>query len=294
MLSGLFGADPLVEITINSNPQLDEYRKGFSEVDQPSLGKGDIVTGTLEVTPPPGKTVSHRGISLTVFGDFRLTDGTQLNRFYARTQHLAPIGDLTIPLKTDFKFDTVKFPASTYIGPNILAVYGVELRVVHRISDFVKEKQFFVFLFDDQKKEATPIHNEVGITNVLHIEFVFPHGVVNFNDCVVGAAYFILVKLRVVHCSISLYQNEEYQSAGKYLKKRTIVKTIEIMDGAPVRGDYIPIRFFLGDCNVWPFQSFKDSDLKVETYLRITLIDENGKKYYKRTRVKIDRLPPIA
>ncbi len=92
--------------------------------------------------------------------------------------------------------------------------------------------------------------------------------------------------------SISVYRNETYESDSTFFKKRTVVKTYEIMDGAPVRGDNIPIRVFLSDSDIWPFFPFPQSHLKVEHYLRVQMIDENGKKYFKRMKIRFDRFAP--
>jgi vacuolar protein sorting-associated protein 26 len=291
LFGGLLGSNPTATISIRGNEALDSYRDSVTSKKLPAYDRQDVVTGTFELIPPPGKTVVHQGVVLCVYGDYQTKSGEKLGRFFERAQYLQPAGELSATLSSEFVFEKLSFPTCTYYGRELEVVFGIELKAIRRMKDFVQQSEFIVFFFDSVGKTER-IHNEIGMTGVLHIEFVFTHGSFDCQDVVIGAAYLLLVKLRIVHMQISLYCSESYQNAGKVIKERVIVKSIEIMDGAPVRGDNIPIRFFLGDCNVWPYVPFKDSVVQVEWYLRAQMTDENGKKYYKRLRAQFVRRPP--
>lgn len=289
---GFFTTNPSVSITINSNTSLEKYRDEVLKTTLPILTENDKVSGHLDVTPPPGKAVSHKGIILQVIGEFQRTDGEVINRFYTKKQELVPAGELRTPISNDFSFTDVAFPTSTFFGSAINVVWSVQLLVQHTLVDFKQESQFTVIKFQNRPRSVEPIHNEVGIRNVLHIEFVFPSPSIDCMDALVGSVYFILIKLRIVHMALTLYRVENYSSDDVFIKKKTELKTIEIMDGAPVRGDNIPIRFFLGEAGIWPFNEFRGSHLKVEHYVRAHLTDENGKKYFKRLKVTFARYKP--
>jgi len=286
---GFLSPDPLVEITIDSNIGLEQYKKRFLNIEHAILTSGDSVKGNLNVIPPPGKAVRHNGIELYLIGEVRKNNGEPLERFYVRKQELVPMGDLKNPISTKFSFDHVQFPCSSFIGNAICVVYYIQVVVVHKVFDFKVEEVFSVIHFSEREASLSPIHNEVGIRNILHIEFVFPNSVLDCNEPLIGSVYFILVKLRIVHMSLSLFQSELFSSESTYIKRKTELKTIEIMDGAPVRGDHIPIRFFISDGNFWPFSQFKGSKLRVDHYIKAQLIDENGKKYFKRLKVEFTR-----
>lgn len=87
---------------------------------------------------------------------------------------------------------------------------------------------------------------------------------------------------------------------NQYNESETITK-FEIMDGAPVRGQYhaprkvitkltllwyigetIPIRLFLGGFDLTP--TFRDVNKKFSTryYLNLVLIDEENRRYFKQ------------
>lgn len=284
----LFRKDPQIDIKIDGNPELKKKYGRIQKQDIPIYGQNETVQGTISVVPPEGKTISHQGVNLKLFGEFRNEKGEVLSRFFVRSQFLTPAGVLSQPINTEFKFDHLSFPTSSYYGTSVNVYYGVEVVIVHRISDFIIQKPFDVLIFSPAQKDE-PIHNEVGIKNVLHIEFVFPKSWYDVEETVCGAAYFILVKLRIVHMSVSVYRNEIYEDNNTYFKTKTVLKTYEIMDGAPVRGDNIPIRLYMGDSDIWSYTKFRDSPLRVEQFLRVQLIDENGKKYFKRMKINFDR-----
>jgi hypothetical protein len=68
---------------------------------------------------------------------------------------------------------------------------------------------------------------------------------------------------------------------NQYNESETITK-FEIMDGAPVRGETIPIRLFLGGFDLTP--TFRDVNKRFSTryYLNLVLIDEENRRYFKQ------------
>jgi vacuolar protein sorting-associated protein 26 len=281
---------PTPNATINFSPNelLAEQCRTFTSIDLPFFGAADPVAGSITIDPPPGKTISHKGINIELFGEFRTDKDAAITRFFTRKQVLRPEGEFQASLPLDFKFENVNFPCSTYFGTSVNVVYGLELRIVRRLSDFVKQSNFIVALFHE-RPAPVPQHKEVGITNLLHVEFVFPELYYDVRDAVVGSVYLILIKLRLTEMSLILYRQETCEVDTVSIKQRTQLKRMEIMDGAPVKGDLIPIRFFLAESDMWPLQQFKGSVLKVEHYLRAEMIDENGKHYYKRMTIQFDR-----
>lgn len=98
---------------------------------------------------------------------------------------------------------------------------------------------------------------------------------------------------------------------NQYNESETITK-FEIMDGAPVRGQYhathyltmkltllccvgetIPIRLFLGGFDLTP--TFRDVNKKFSTryYLNLVLIDEENRRYFKQ-QVRISCYYPFS
>lgn len=74
----------------------------------------------------------------------------------------------------------------------------------------------------------------------------------------------------------------------QYNESETITK-FEIMDGAPVRGETIPIRLFLGGFDLTP--TFRDVNKKFSAryYLNLVLIDEENRRYFKQQEITVYR-----
>ncbi|KAG2190551.1 hypothetical protein INT46_007738 [Mucor plumbeus] len=57
------------------------------------------------------------------------------------------------------------------------------------------------------------------------------------------------------------------------------------MDGAPIKGETIPIRLFLGGYELGP--TFQDINKKfsVKYYLNLVLVDEENRRYFKQHEI---------
>ena len=136
------------------------------------------------------------------------------------------------------------------------------------------------------------------------------------KDVIVGKIYFLLVRIKIKHMELSIIRRETTGAApNQYNESETITK-FEIMDGAPVRGETIPIRLFLGGFELTP--TFRDGMMsnlnftlpnkgswtnrsqyldrvivnkKFSTryYLNLVLVDEEHRRYFKQQEITIFR-----
>lgn len=109
----------------------------------------------------------------------------------------------------------------------------------------------------------------------------------SLKDVIVGKIYFLLVRLKIKHMELSIIRRETTGVApNQYNESETITK-FEIMDGAPVRGETIPIRLFLGGFDLTP--TFKDVNKKFSTryYLSLVLVDNDGRRYFKQSEITL-------
>lgn len=56
----------------------------------------------------------------------------------------------------------------------------------------------------------------------------------------------------------------------------------EIMDGAPVKGESIPIRVFLAGYDLTPTMRDINKKFSVKYYLNLVLVDEEERRYFKQ------------
>merc|ERR1719369_1798634 len=68
----------------------------------------------------------------------------------------------------------------------------------------------------------------------------------------------------------------------------TIAK-YEIMDGAPVRGESIPIRVFLAGYDLTPTMRDINKKFSVRYYLNLVLVDEEERRYFKQQEITLWR-----
>ena len=72
-----------------------------------------------------------------------------------------------------------------------------------------------------------------------------------------------------------------FPGPNTFTENETIAK-YEIMDGAPVRGESIPIRVFLAGYELTPTMRDINKKFSVRYYLNLVLMDEEDRRYFKQ------------
>ena len=133
------------------------------------------------------------------------------------------------------------------------------------------------------------IKMEVGIEDCLHIEFEYAKSKYSLKDVVVGKIYFLLVRIKIKHMEVEIRRRESTGTgANTYNESETIAK-YEIMDGAPVRGESIPIRLFLSPYDLTPTYRNINNKFSVKYVLNLVLVDEEDRRYFKQQEITIWR-----
>lgn len=78
--------------------------------------------------------------------------------------------------------------------------------------------------------------------------------------------------IKYVFCSLGPNTFNENETIAKY----------EIMDGAPVRGESIPIRVFLAGYDLTPTMRDVNKRFSVRYFLNLVLMDEEDRRYFKQ------------
>lgn len=76
-----------------------------------------------------------------------------------------------------------------------------------------------------------------------------------------------------------------------YHESETVTK-YEIMDGAPVKGESIPIRLFLAGFELSPTMRDVHKKFSVRYFLNLVLVDEEDRRYFKQQEITIWRKGP--
>ncbi|KAK6201183.1 vacuolar protein sorting-associated protein 26-domain-containing protein [Scheffersomyces amazonensis] len=139
------------------------------------------------------------------------------------------------------------------------------------------------------KEGHQTVKMDVGIEDCLHIEFEYSKSRFSLKDVIIGRIYFLLVRLKIKHMELSLIRRETVGSAPNQITDSETVVRFEIMDGAPVKGETIPIRLFLGGYDLTPTYRDVNKKFSTRTYLSLVLIDEDARRYFKQSEIILYR-----
>lgn len=252
---------------------------------------GESVKGQVTIRPRDGKKLEHMGIKVQFVGSIEMNNeraGTH-DDFLSLAQELSAPAELRHPETFDFEFKNVEKQYESYLGVNVKLRYYVRVTVFRRMADVVRDKDVWVYSYRVPPEGISSIKMDVGIEDCLHIEFEYSKSRYHLKDVIVGRIYFLLVRLKIKHMELSIIRRETVGSPpNQYNESDTLVR-FEIMDGAPVRGETIPIRLFLGGFDLTP--TFRDVNKKfsTRTFLSLVLIDEDARRYFKQSEIILYR-----
>jgi len=252
---------------------------------------GESVSGKVNVTlhRKTGR-LEHHGIKIEFIGQIELYyDRGNHHEFLSLVKELARPGDLTQNTSFDFEFNQVEKPYETYTGANVRLRYFLRVTVVRRLTDMTKELDLAVHTLATYPEMNNPIKMEVGIEECLHIEFEYNKSKYHLKDVIVGKIYFLLVRIKIKHMEIAIIKRETTGSGPNTFHENETIAKYEIMDGAPVRGESIPIRVFLAGYDLTPTMRDINKKFSVRYYLNLVLVDEEERRYFKQQEITLWR-----
>merc|ERR1711962_1505555 len=232
----------------------------------------------------------HHGIKIEFVGQIELYyDRGNHYEFLSLVKELARPGELTQNTSFDFEFNQVEKPYECYTGANVRLRYFICVTIVRRLSDMTKEMDLAVHTLATYPEMNNPIKMEVGIEECLHIEFEYNKSKYHLKDVIVGKIYFLLVRIKIKHMEIAIIKRETTGSGPNTFHENETIAKYEIMDGAPVRGESIPIRVFLAGYDLTPTMRDINKKFSVRYYLNLVLVDEEERRYFKQQEITLWR-----
>jgi len=252
---------------------------------------GESVTGKVNITlhRKTGR-IEHQGIKVELIGNIEMyfDRGTHLE-FLSLTKELARPGELTQNTSFDFEFNQVEKPYETYAGVNVRLRYFLKVTMERRLTNLSKELDLAVHTLATYPEMNNPIKMEVGIEECLHIEFEYNKSKYHLKDVIVGKIYFLLVRIKIKHMEIAIIKRETCGTGPNTYQESENIAKYEIMDGAPVRGESIPIRVFLAGYDLTPTMRDINKKFSVRYYLNLVLVDEEDRRYFKQQEITLWR-----
>jgi len=243
----------------------------------------DPVAGEVTLKLDPGKRLEHLGVKIEFIGMIEMFYGNY-HEFSNLVRDLDAPGELTASKTYAFDFSTVDKQYDSYNGINVKLRYLLRVTVARQYSPSVVHEQD-IWVKNIMQNPAPEINNsikmEVGIEDCLHIEFEYNRSKYHLKDVVIGKIYFLLVRLKIKHMEIEIRKRESTGSGSDLYNESETITKFEIMDGAPVRGESVPVRLFLSGFDLTPTYRNVNNKFSVKYYLNLVLVDEEDRRYFK-------------
>jgi len=293
------------DLQIENSSSLQNNRISFA------YDSSEDVQGTVTLSLPYGKRIDHLGIKVEFVGRIDMSplavhDGRAHYDFVSLGKELAPPGTIFAPsIKFPFLFKTIEKPYETYHGRNVSVRYIVRVAVERKyLPPISNEKEVIVQVLGMEPSVNEPIIMEVGIEDCLHIEFRFEHRCFHLRDVIIGKVNFLLVQIKIKYMELAIVRRETsgetfvddsspFQSTAVSQNQNLTTETQtltkhEVMDGAPVKGEVIPVKLFLAGipADLTPTYSVAQNNrFSVKYFLNLVLVDEEDRRYFKQQEI---------
>ncbi|XP_037805367.1 vacuolar protein sorting-associated protein 26B [Lucilia sericata] len=293
-----FGQSAEIDIVFDGaeNKKMTEVKGEDGKIEKMLLYyDGETVSGKVNVTlKKPGSKLEHQGIKIEFIGQIELFyDRGNHHEFKCLAKALARPGDLIQYSSYPFEFPNVEKQFEIYNGSNVRLRYFLRVTIVRRISDITKEVDIAVHTLCSYPDVNNPIKMEVGIEDCLHIEFEYNKSKYHLKDTIIGKIYFLLVRIKIKHMEIAIIKRESTGSGPNVFTENETIAKFEIMDGAPVKGESIPIRVFLAGYNLTPTMRDINKKFSVKYFLNLVLMDTEDRRYFKQQEITLWRKADI-
>jgi len=192
-----------------------------------------------------------------------------------------------------FDFSQVERKHESYNGVNISLNYYLRVVISRNLApNITKPLEFWQHQWQKAPESNQNIKMEVGIEDCLHIEFEYNRSKYHLKDVIIGKIFFLLVRLKIKSMNISLIRRETTGSGLDMFNENRTLSKFEIMDGAPVKGEAIPVRLFLGGFDLSPTYKDVQNKFSVSYILNLVLVDEDDRRYFKQREIFLWRKAP--
>lgn len=238
---------------------------------------------------------------------FGVHEGRPHYDFISLSKELAPPGVLyQSTYELPFLFRNMDKEHESYRGRNISVRYFVKVVLERKyLPPLSKEQDVWVQVLGKPPTQNEAIKMEVGIEDCLHIEFEYERRVYHLQDTILGKIHFLLVRIKIKHMELAVIRREtsgdsitsgnnaqggggssSADGSNVFTETQTLVK-YEIMDGAPVKGEVIPVKLSLRGipADITPTYAAVNNRFSVRYFLNLVLVDEEDRRYFKQQEI---------
>ena len=292
-----FFSKPNCEITINEIPKRrccylrDE---DYNRIKLPAFYDKESVTGEVNITLT-SKTFDHNGIKIILLGMIEsISDSKNSSQFITLTKELCPPGTLSNQINTfKFAFNNVELSYESYRGIEFNVKYLLRVIIGTTLRSLTWEREFGVVCphtKDVLKDNNEPIRMDVGIEDWLHLSFELDRTKYSTKDVITGRVTFKKVSMFLKSMLLQIIRRETI-IGGEV--DNAILCRFEFMDGAPIKNEIVPIRFFLSPYELTPTYKNVNNKFSVQYIINLVLFDAKDKRYFKQHEIILYRIPRV-
>jgi vacuolar protein sorting-associated protein 26 len=295
--SSLF-SKPNVEILLNEIPKrrcVYLRDENHNRIKFPSFYDRENIEGKI-ILSINNNSFSHNGIKVQIVGLIENKLDKKIYEFISLSKDICPASKLNNQINTfEYTFNNVEKIYESYRGINLNIKYLIRVIIEAKIRSLIWEREFGVV--NPVKKEALeilndPIEMSVGISEWLHLIFYLDRSKYTTKDVITGRILFKKVTLNLKMMALEIIKKESYNN-GELSSNKTICR-FEIMDGAPVKNEIIPIRFFLSPYELTPTYKNINNKFSVRYFINLVIYDSKDKRYFKQHEIILYRIPRIT
>jgi vacuolar protein sorting-associated protein 26 len=212
-------------------------------------------------------------------------DKSQNLQFLTLSRELEPPGTLSENATYDFNFNNVEMEYESYCGICVRLRYFILISINRSYGTIRDEEEFVVFNPTTEPETNAKLRMEVGIEEWLHIEFEYQSSKYTLKDVVIGNVYFNLVRIKIKQMELAIVRKETVGSGQNSETQKETLGKYEVMDGAPVKGERIPIRYYLAGVDLTPTYTNVNKRFSTRYFLSLILIDSEDRRYFKEQEI---------
>ncbi|OAF66359.1 Vacuolar protein sorting-associated protein 26 [Intoshia linei] len=253
---------------------------------------GETVSGKIVIIPGvSGSNFKHNGIKVHFFGQIEaLCYRNSCYHFISKQTTLSESDVLNGRTEYSFQFENVNKPYESYAGFNVRLRYFVRIVINKTWNNYINERDIIVHSLSTYPEKAKIVSAEVGLENILQLEYEYDNFRYSLNETIVGAIHFQLVLMKVIRMELQLVLRETTGYGNATNTETSVINSIEIMDGAPNKGESIPFRMRLSTIkNISITQEEVCELFSVNFFLNIQMEDDKGRTFYKQQEIKLYR-----
>jgi vacuolar protein sorting-associated protein 26 len=202
-------------------------------------------------------------------------------------KELEPPGELTKNMNYNFSFKKVGLNYETYEGAFIIVRYFIRVTITKKIfsSKLAVDKLFHVYNVTAEPELNANVRMEVGMSNLIHLEYEIFQNKFSLKDCILGKIYFSYVNLKVKSVELHLIRKENIILSSGPKADNFLISKFEVVDGKPDAGELVPIRMFLNCYDLSPTYKDINGNVSVKYYLKFVVIDDDDKAFFKQQEI---------